>query len=177
LRRKFLVRGVYQTLQKLENDIRAFNKPEIHACINCASRSCPRIPPTPLSADNLEEIMEARTRKFLNEDGGVLWDGESAYIFPSSIFKWFAADFAVAGGALKFIKNYWEGEEMPDNVEMKFQPYDWGINSTKNGPGFEALPPKKFRTKKKGTKENNNDEKQNERKDVEDRKGKKKTVA
>lgn len=128
--RTHMVAGSETTLNGLENDrIRAvFGEPRIHFLVNCASTGCPPLAPVPVTADNLESLLEEHTRQFVRAT--VRPTGDSVEL--SQIFEWFAADFEPAGGVRAFVASYLEAElaerVLDDTVPLRFTPYDWSLN-------------------------------------------------
>jgi len=95
----------------LKEDVR------LHACIVCASISCPNLRSTAYHAETLEDEMDDNTRLFLanNMKGSALNNGQLSL---SPIFSWFSTDFSV---------NSTMGNETTYNVTnflMKFAPTD-----------------------------------------------------
>lgn len=125
------VAGADMTLNHLENErIRArFAEPRIHFVVNCASAGCPWLPPRPVTADNLEAVLDAQTRSFL--DRTVRIDDGTAYV--SQIFEWFADDFEPAGGVRAFLAAHLDDERaafVSDHAHtVAFTPYDWAVNA------------------------------------------------
>jgi hypothetical protein len=85
--------GQMTSLKLLEDDIiRArYKDPRIHAAINCASISCPRLPGVAYVGDDLDAQLEMSMVEFANAKSNVRIDGGKLYL--SSIFDWFADDF------------------------------------------------------------------------------------
>lgn len=85
--------GQMTSLKLLEDDIiRArYRDPRIHAAINCASMSCPRLPGVAYTGDLLDVQLESSMREFANAESNVRVHGGKLYL--SSIFDWFADDF------------------------------------------------------------------------------------
>eukprot|EP01130_Rhizamoeba_saxonica_P010213 TRINITY_DN4184_c0_g1_i1.p1 TRINITY_DN4184_c0_g1~~TRINITY_DN4184_c0_g1_i1.p1 ORF type:complete len:361 (-),score=71.50 TRINITY_DN4184_c0_g1_i1:40-1122(-) len=66
--------------------------PRLHACIVCASVSCPNLRATAYTAENLEAEMIDNTKNFLeNQDKGSASERNSIRVSP--IFFWFFGDF------------------------------------------------------------------------------------
>lgn len=85
--------GRLTTLKLLEDDIirDGFKDPRIHAAINCASISCPRLPRVAYVGESIERQLEASMHEFANTESNVRVEGDKLYL--SSIFDWFAEDF------------------------------------------------------------------------------------
>ncbi len=88
------VGGVEYTLNDLETFIRSLNDCRIHACIVCASASCPNIQPFAYTAEDIEAQKNHSMKEFLsNEQKGLSLDEEKNVITLSSIFLWYQSDF------------------------------------------------------------------------------------
>jgi hypothetical protein len=108
--------------------LQTYADPRIHFAVNCASRSCPPLLAEPYVAGKLESQLDGATRAFLRENPEALQispDRKSWRI--SSLFDWYAPDFAPAGGALAFIQKF-RTDPVPHPVKPTFLPYDWSLN-------------------------------------------------
>ena len=131
--RKFLVGGKKLSLATLENDIirERFHEPRIHFAIVCASASCPWLARRAYTADNLDELLEARTRLFVNQDRNVKIDPPTRTVTLSKIFDWYDEDFgATDGQILKFIARYRKDGTRLLHGEWRVRhfAYDWSPN-------------------------------------------------
>jgi len=124
---RFTVDGQKVSLNKIEKQwlLKQFQEPRIHFIVNCASVSCPPLPPAPLAAATLETQMDRATQNFLNDPQGVKVSEKTAYL--SKIFEWYKADFKRAGGVIAFINRFRE-EKLPEDISMQYQNYNWGLN-------------------------------------------------
>ncbi|CAM9799604.1 unnamed protein product [Ectocarpus sp. 4 AP-2014] len=120
--------------------------PLLHACIVCASVSCPDVALTAYKPETLQADMEANMRLFLaNPKKGLSLDKAKGVIKLSKIFQWFEGDFTTKIGkdsVLDALLPY-----MPDDVrtyvsenkgslKVDHFEYDWGVNGPSPGaPG------------------------------------------
>jgi hypothetical protein len=136
------------SLQDLENKIirsDKYKEPRIHFAIVCASLSCPKLTPEAFTAANLERLLDAGARQFVNERRNVyVKDG---VVTISEIFKWYEGDFKwTASSALEFAKVYAAPdlknalEKLPSKPQVKYFDYDWAIND----PGSRAKAKSEF---------------------------------
>jgi len=124
------------TLDGIENaTLRPLGDPRIHAAIVCASLSCPPLRREAYRAERLEEQLDDNMRRWLADPRkGVRADAATGTLFVSSIFKWFAEDFAPAGGTAAFVERYGpEGAarvagQAGENVRIRYLDYDWSLN-------------------------------------------------
>ena len=132
------VAGRERTLDDIEHGIlrRQFDDPRVHFAIVCASLSCPDLRPEPYEGERLDAQLDDAARAFLSNPTKGLVPGEggtSARV--SSIFKWFAGDFAQAGGVAAFIKAKADpalASKIPGLTDsgLSYLPYDWSVNDT-----------------------------------------------
>lgn len=129
------VDGRETNLKSLENDIiRArYEDPRIHAAINCASISCPRLPREAFTGPQLQAQLDAAIREFVNTPTHVRLEGDT--VFLSKIFKWFEEDFVSgvtaetdAQAVIRYI-NQFRHDELPLDAAVRYLDYDKGINA------------------------------------------------
>jgi hypothetical protein len=133
------------SLYALENSVirDRFNDPRIHFVLNCASSSCPKLPPKPFYPESLEQQLEAETHKFINSPENVRYDYQGNVLSLSSIFDWYEDDFIAwlkkhspeqEANPANFVMGYLPQEtahsirEGFDDITIVFMPYDWGLN-------------------------------------------------
>jgi uncharacterized membrane protein YdjX (TVP38/TMEM64 family) len=133
-----MVGGTAYALDEIEHGIlrKTFRDPRVHFAIVCASLSCPDLRPQPYEAARLEAQLDEQTAAFLSNPTKGLQagsDGKTARV--SSIFKWFAGDFAAAGGVAAFIRARAEpglGGRLArlEDTGLSYLDYDWSLNDT-----------------------------------------------
>jgi hypothetical protein len=129
--KRITVAGQQTSFKALEdNVIRKFGDPHVHFALNCASRSCPPLNRTALSADKLDGQFEALAKGFVNSDRGVKFNAATKSAELSKIFDWYKDDFKAEGGALAFI-NKRRSTPLPADAKISYQDYDWGLNEAK----------------------------------------------
>lgn len=123
--------GRMHTLNELEHQFLRgqFDVPRIHACIVCASVSCPDLRPEAYEAANLEAQMEDQMRLWLlNDKKGLSVVHTQGKVTVSRIFNWFKADF----GPLKdFLGPYIDPHTaglLRRSTAIDYFAYDWGLN-------------------------------------------------
>ena len=135
-RTKYRIGGKDFSLYQIENDIirKEFTEPRIHFALNCGSASCPLLKDGLYSAENLDAELEAAATIFIRSPSGAWIEEDKGVIHLSSIFKWYREDFERASGTvLNFVKKYMQDQDREliegnPNLEIKYQPYDWGLN-------------------------------------------------
>lgn len=118
------VGGKTYSLNNIEHDILRprYQDPRIHFAVNCAAASCPPIPNKAFTADNLNTLLNSRTRAFIrNEAYNTLTD---AKVEVSKIFDWYGEDF----GDLRSYLNKYAVTPIPEGTTIGFREYDWALN-------------------------------------------------
>ncbi len=150
--KKWRVAGRELSLDQIENQILRveFSEPRIHVAINCASISCPPLRGEPYRAERIEEQLTEASRGFAtsNHYNQLLPTEGKARI--SMIFDWFGGDFVEQfyqpghaaklskekNAALSFLIKYSSltdsVESLPEEWEVSFIEYDWGLNEIPN---------------------------------------------
>lgn len=127
------VAGEDLTLDNIEHGILRpiWKDPRIHYAVNCASLGCPNLATTAYTAENVESLLEAGARDYVNHTRGVdLIDEE--FMVLSSIYDWFVVDFGDSEeGVLVHIKKY-ANDDLAAALEgfeggMDYE-YDWDLN-------------------------------------------------
>ncbi|MGE3537594.1 MAG: DUF547 domain-containing protein [Candidatus Tectimicrobiota bacterium] len=103
----------------------------LHYALNCASLGCPNLANLAYTPDNMEQLLEAGARAYVNHPRGVLCEAGTCKL--SSIYEWFQADFGGnAAGVTQHLLRY---AEAPLAAQLKAQPgkftydYDWKLNA------------------------------------------------
>ena len=132
------VGGTTYALDDIEHGIlrKSFKDPRVHFAIVCASLSCPDLRLEPYEASRLEAQLDEQVAAFLSNPTKGLQpgpDGKTARV--SSIFKWFAGDFAGSGGVAAFIRSRAETALAAKLAELRddglsYLDYDWSLNDT-----------------------------------------------
>ena len=137
---EFVVDGQTVTLDHIEHSILRdqFRDPRIHAVINCAARSCPRLLKEPFIADTLDLQLQSAIVQMVGSSQHVRFDSDSKTLYLSQIFNWFQSDFVNVGMSGKTketdLKNFVLGvlpqanQRHIDNWKIVFLEYDWSLN-------------------------------------------------
>lgn len=103
--------------------------PRIHYAVNCAAIGCPNLQPEAFTTINQERLLDAAARDYVNHPRGVTPTPDGLIL--SSIYEWFADDFAVDGGVVEHLRRYAAPElqaRLGDAVAVAGYAYDWGLN-------------------------------------------------
>lgn len=129
---KFIkIQGYTYDLNNIEHNILrpVFKDARIHAAVNCASYSCPKLMNEAFTADKLEKQLDAGMRSFVNDPSRNKIKADKAQI--SEIFKWFKGDFERDGGSVWEFLNKYSTVKMTKNTDVSHLDYDWKLNEAK----------------------------------------------
>lgn len=126
---KFIkIQGYTYDLNNIEHNILrpVFKDARVHAAINCASYSCPRLRQEAYTPEKLDSQLEDAMKKFLADPLRNKITAEKAEI--SEIFKWFKGDFDRDAGSLVAYINKFSAQKITDQTELKYLNYNWTLN-------------------------------------------------
>lgn len=131
-----MINGKSMSLNDIEHQQlrRTFCDPRIHACIVCASASCPNLRNEAFEAATLNTQMDDQMNDWMSNDTkGIRWNGSKLEL--SRIFLWFAEDFGKLKGIRKFLIPFVNDkstiqEQLKNNAPVKYFEYSWKINRT-----------------------------------------------
>lgn len=127
------VAGIELTLDNIEHGILRpiYRDNRVHYALNCASLGCPNLSPTVFTAANMETLLDAGAREYVNHPRGVDFVDDD-FIVVSSIYDWFVEDFGGdEKGVIEHLMKYAD-EELAERLggfegAMDFE-YDWNLN-------------------------------------------------
>ncbi len=128
---KFIeIEGAEYDLNNVEHNFlrKRLEEPRIHFGINCASISCPNLPPFAFTADKVYEQLDGLAKVFINDESKNKITTDKIQV--SKIFNWFGGDFKKNGTLIDYLNRY---SENPINADAKveFLDYDWNLNEAK----------------------------------------------
>jgi len=130
------VAGVSLTLDDIEHGLlRAhWRDPRIHYAVNCASISCPDLLKRPFTGADLDSMLDAAARAYVNHPRGVKVNPDGK-LTVSSIYKWYADDFgADEQGVTGHLLEYAEpalAAEIRAAQSIDGYDYDWALNEAR----------------------------------------------
>ncbi len=145
-KRFFRLLGEPQNLDGIEHDlIRSsgrYNEPLIHFAVNCASIGCPALRDDAFVAEKLDHQLQDSTRRFLSDRSRNRFDAGSGTLEISSIFDWYAEDFAQGWRGYDSLHDFFRAyaDWITDDtaaaaslaegkLKIEFLDYDWKLNS------------------------------------------------
>jgi tetratricopeptide (TPR) repeat protein len=140
--RSFVVGGERLTLDAIERErVRPLGDGRVHAVLSCASRGCPPLSPDAVVASGLDAQLDAAAARWVASNA---WQSADGGVALSSIFDWYAADFAAyvqgdipgvdgdAEAALWFLSRYADtatsARLRAGGAPVVWQEYDWSLN-------------------------------------------------
>lgn len=110
-----------------------WHDPRTHYAVNCASLGCPNLQTEAFTADNMERLLDAGARAYINHHRGAHFD--DCDLIVSSIYAWFKDDFGgTDAGVIEHLRRYAnEGLRMKlGGIEkIKDDEYNWDLNDAR----------------------------------------------
>jgi hypothetical protein len=100
--------------------------PRVHYAVNCASLGCPNLAAEAYTPENLERLLEAGARAYINHPRGASVAGGKLTV--SSIYVWFGDDF---GDVLTHLRRYADAPlamALQGVSRIADDRYDWALN-------------------------------------------------
>ncbi len=127
--RTFPIGGKSISLYSFENDvIRPLGEERVHFALNCMVMSCPRLPRTAFSADEVDRQLDTAARTFMAEKRNVSVDPIRREVWLSAIFDFYTKDFLDHAPSLIAYVNRYRTEPIPFEFKVRFFDYDWTVN-------------------------------------------------
>jgi hypothetical protein len=126
---KFInIQGQIYDLNNIEHGILRpqFKDARIHAAVNCASWSCPKLCNEAFTAGRLETQLEDAMRLFVNDPQRNRITDNKAEL--SAIFNWFAGDFKRQSGSVRAFVNRYAEVKIGNDTPVSHLDYDWRLN-------------------------------------------------
>jgi hypothetical protein len=115
----------------------------VHAALVCAARSCPPLAREAYAAPLLEAQLDAAMARWLAREDLNRFDPPAHRAQLSSIFTWFAEDFAKAGGVAEILKRHGppaaRGMASRPDLKVEHLEYDWSLNDQNPPPPYGRL--------------------------------------
>lgn len=113
------------SLNNIENDILRpkYKDARIHFAVNCAAKSCPPLLNKAFRANNLDQLLDQQTKKFINNSRYNQISTKSVKV--SKIFEWYGKDF----GQLTDYLNKYSKTNISKGTKIEYTEYDWALNN------------------------------------------------
>ncbi len=129
------VAGEALTLNDIEHRILRpiWRDPRIHYAVNCASVGCPDLQSQPFTGTNIEELLDAAARSYVNSSRGVRVRNDGLVV--SSIYVWFQEDFGSGDeDVIDHLARYAEPKlaaALRQAGKIVDHTYDWSLNDSR----------------------------------------------
>jgi hypothetical protein len=129
------VEGESLSLDDIEHRILrpVWRDPRLHYTVNCASLGCPNLAREAYTRANLEALLEAGARAYVNHPRGARLDGGRLTV--SSIYVWFQEDFGGSdAGVVAHLRRYAAmplAAPLADAARIAGHDYDWALNDAR----------------------------------------------
>ena len=127
-----MVEGEKISLNDIEHRILrpVWKDSRVHYAVNCASIGCPNLQTSAYTAADLESMLDAGARAYVNSPRGVVINGEAVTV--SKIYDWFIADFGNdEKSVLVHLKIYAAPalrKQLSSIGKIEDAAYDWKLN-------------------------------------------------
>ncbi|MDH5366035.1 MAG: DUF547 domain-containing protein [Cyclobacteriaceae bacterium] len=127
---KYKVAGENITLNELEikKIILKYKDPRIHFALACGAISCPELASFAYQPISLNEQLEARTKKAINDPEFIQVSSVKNTVKISEIFKWYQRDFTTNGGTVMEFINQYRISPIPNKFKLEYYEYNWNLN-------------------------------------------------
>lgn len=127
--RTFTIGGKSISLYSFENDvIRPVGEERVHFALNCMVVSCPKLPRTAFTADQLQRQLHLAAHEFVNETHNVRVDAATRTVRLSAIFDFYTKDFLAHTPSLIDYVNRHRNVPIPRDFRVRYLDYDWTVN-------------------------------------------------
>lgn len=116
-----------------------YNEPRIHFAVNCAAIGCPALGVEAFTAENLEQLLDENTRRFMSDSERNYFANGRFYL--SKIFDWYEEDFEKGWNGYNTLAEFVADYEQELNLDVealnaiasnrfrvRYTSYDWGLN-------------------------------------------------
>lgn len=118
-------------LNNIEHGIlrKQFRDARIHAAVNCASYSCPKLWGEAFVASRLNQQLDTAMRAFVNDPLRNRVTAGKAEL--SQIFSWYSGDFNEAAGSVRAYVNKYAKVKLDPGGKISYIDYNWELNEQK----------------------------------------------
>lgn len=130
---QYTVAGEQLSLNQLESKIlKTFNNdPRFHFVLACGAMSCPKLYNLAYRPENINELMDERTKLALNDSDFTITKNDKNELAVSMIFNWYKSDFEQSGDTTFEFINRYRDIKIPLNYKLTYYEYDWTLNERK----------------------------------------------
>ncbi|MDH5474711.1 MAG: DUF547 domain-containing protein [Cyclobacteriaceae bacterium] len=127
---KHKVAGESLTLNEIEikKIILIYKDPRIHFALACGAVSCPELASFAYQPKILNEQLDARTKKAINDPKFIQLSSKDNLVKISEIFKWYKRDFTGNGDTVLGFINQFRNSPIPSGYTQDYYQYNWNLN-------------------------------------------------
>ena len=116
------------SLDNIEHDVLRpiYRDPRIHAAVNCASVSCPKLRNFAFTAEQLDEQLDESMKSFLHDKNKNNLHARPVRL--SKLFWWYKKDFLHEDKSVVQYINDFITDTIESNHKPQYLDYDWGLN-------------------------------------------------
>jgi thioredoxin reductase/polyferredoxin len=133
---KFITLGSQTlSLDDIEHQIirKQFAEPRIHVALVCAAESCPPLLSRAYAGGDLDAVLEANMRRFVNDPQRNTIDRAGKSMALSQLFNWYGDDFGGAQGVKQYVDRYHDADV--SGYTVTWREYGWKLNLTAPAEG------------------------------------------
>jgi hypothetical protein len=129
------VEGQSLSLDNVEHDIlrKQWKDPRVHYAVNCASFSCPNLADKPFTGQDLDTMLDAGAKAYINHPRGVTFRGDRLVL--SQIFEWYRKDFGSTDAEVIAHLSRYANPDLKAKLarvrSIADYGYDWSLNDVK----------------------------------------------
>lgn len=123
------IEGKKYNLNNIEHGILRpkYNDPRIHAAVNCASKSCPKLLNEAFTAEKLDAQLDMVMKTFINDETrNKIKSAKKVEL--SKIFTWFSGDFKKDNPSVIAFINKFSNIKIDEKADISYLDYDWKLN-------------------------------------------------
>lgn len=127
-----MVAGERLTLNELEQKmLTTYDDARFHFVLACAAMSCPKLYNQAYTPENVDKLLEERTRLAVNDGSFIRVNQNASKVEASKIFEWYKGDFQKGGKSILDFINTYRTTQIPSSYLLAFYEYDWKLNERK----------------------------------------------
>lgn len=130
---EFSVAGEMITLDEIEfrKLIEPTQDPRIHFALGCAAKSCPFLYDQAYTPQHIQQQLHFRAQLIIDRPNYVQVNQGTREVVLNKIFDWYQDQFVFTEESILGYINKYRFYSVPEEYEVKFQEYDWSLNSSR----------------------------------------------
>ncbi|MEP5612477.1 MAG: DUF547 domain-containing protein, partial [Cyclobacteriaceae bacterium] len=130
---EFTVAGEKVTLDEIEFKrlIEPTQDPRIHFALGCAAKSCPFLYDQAYTPEHIQQQLHFRAQLIIDRPNYVQVNKGKREVILNKIFDWYAGQFVLDGESILSYINKYRFYSVPEEYAVRFQEYDWSLNTVR----------------------------------------------